>query len=170
VWPTPTMPMTITWVRMVEKLLAAVNRDGLTRTPSSTPSKSTTNGTTVGYAWRKRWVRWRTVRRSSSKDATFAAAPVRTPSNSWGAGRPVASLIASSFVSGRLVFMDPPWVGTRRILFYFRGLSLERWGKSTPADLQRLLGGDRRNARNRLIRNELLTGVDACRLFTRLDI
>ena len=48
VWPTPTMPMTITCVSMVEKLLAAVNREGLTRTPNSTPSKSTTNGTTVG--------------------------------------------------------------------------------------------------------------------------
>ena len=48
VWPTTTIPMTITWVRMVEKLLAAVNREGLTRTPNSTPSKSTTNGTTVG--------------------------------------------------------------------------------------------------------------------------
>ena len=48
VCPTPTMPMTITCVRMVEKLLAAVNREGLTATPSSTPSKSTTKGTVVG--------------------------------------------------------------------------------------------------------------------------
>ena len=48
VWPTPTMPITITWVSMVEKLLAAVNREGLTRTPSSRPSTSTTKGTVVG--------------------------------------------------------------------------------------------------------------------------
>ena len=30
VWPMPRMPVTITWVRTVEKLLAAVKRDGLT--------------------------------------------------------------------------------------------------------------------------------------------
>ncbi len=48
VWPMPRMPVTITWVRTVEMLLAAVKRDGLTATPSSRPSTSTTNGTVVG--------------------------------------------------------------------------------------------------------------------------
>ena len=48
VWPMPRMPVTITWVRTVEMLLAAVKRDGLTATPSSRPSTSTTKGTVVG--------------------------------------------------------------------------------------------------------------------------
>ena len=48
VCPTPRMPVTITWVRIVEKLPAAVKRDGLTATPSSRPSTSTTKGTVVG--------------------------------------------------------------------------------------------------------------------------
>ncbi len=48
VCPTPRMPVTITWVSTVEKLLAAVKRAGLTATPSSRPSTSTTKGTVVG--------------------------------------------------------------------------------------------------------------------------
>ena len=48
VWPMPRMPVTITWVRTVEMLLAVVKRAGLTATPSSRPSTSTTKGTVVG--------------------------------------------------------------------------------------------------------------------------
>ena len=44
----PRMPVTITWVSTVEMLLAVVKRTGLTATPSSRPSASTTNGTVVG--------------------------------------------------------------------------------------------------------------------------
>ena len=87
-------------------------------------------------------------------------------------GRGTASRFAHRFLTRfwSPCFMDPPWAATRRILFYFRRLSSERWGKSTPADLQRLIGRDRRNTGNRLIGNELFTGVDACRLLAGLDV
>ena len=48
VWPMPRMPVTITWVSTVDMLLAVVKRAGLTATPSSRPSASTTKGTVVG--------------------------------------------------------------------------------------------------------------------------
>ncbi len=48
VWPMPRMPVTITWVSTVEKLLPATKRWGLTAMPSNRPSTSTTNGTVVG--------------------------------------------------------------------------------------------------------------------------
>ena len=44
-------------------------------------------------------------------------------------GRGTASRFAHRFLvrfRSPLVFVDPPWAGTRRILFYFRGLSSER--------------------------------------------
>ena len=48
VCPMPRMPVTITCVSTVERLLAAVKRSGLTATPSSKPSSRTTKGTVVG--------------------------------------------------------------------------------------------------------------------------
>ena len=44
----PRMPMIVTCVSTVERLLAAVKCEGLTATPSRRPSTSTTNGTVVG--------------------------------------------------------------------------------------------------------------------------
>ena len=87
VWPTPTMPMTITCVRMVEKLLAAVNREGLTRIPSSTPSNSTTKGTTVGIGVQEALqLRWRGVRLFLLEGRTFDAAAVKHPLEFLGRG------------------------------------------------------------------------------------
>jgi hypothetical protein len=57
VCPMARMPTIVTWVSTVEKLVAVTKWEKLTAAPSSTPSISTTNGTIVGYEWRKRWTR-----------------------------------------------------------------------------------------------------------------
>src|SRR5574337_1891773 len=127
---------------------------------------------------RKRWMRCRGVSFCSSNEATALAAPVRTFSNSCGAGRPAgeASLMASSFVS-RLspLAASLHFVGARNFsrapqFWKLMRLSAEPHWKSTPAELQTFLDADRGHALDGVIRDELFAGVLALRLRARLDV
>ena len=170
VWPTPTMPMTITWVSMVEKLLAAVNREGLTMTPKQHAEQEHDEGHDSRIGVQEALGRWRKVRRSSSKEATVAVALARTFSNSCGAGRPVrfAHRFLVRFRSPLVLWM-PPRAGTASaIRFLFQGIKAQNARRNQPQQIfmasSEVIEGTPATG---MIRHQLLASVYAHRLLAR---
>ena len=174
VCPTPRMPVTITWVRIVEKLLAAVKRDGLTRDAEQQAEHQHDEGNggriDVEEALQTLQRREPVFLEGRDRGGRAGQAPARIPAEHAPLRMRLRSCPPPSLPRGRCVCCE---IGARdrraptdRRL---TKLSSRLRAKSTPAELHALVDGDRGNAGHRVVGDQLLAGVDALRLLAGLD-